>query len=171
MLTRSITSAALLLITLALLGQGDHPVAASAAARFGWVDVVVSTGDLPLAAYQVEVRPAADAPGRESVRIVGIEGGDAGPFASPPFYDPEAMKGERVIIAAVSTKPAAELPRGKVRVARVHIRWEGDPRPSMTATLSAAGDADGRPLQATSELIEHRAADPADRPAHSGDGQ
>ncbi|MHC4768662.1 MAG: hypothetical protein ACYTEI_08130, partial [Planctomycetota bacterium] len=69
--------------------------------RFQAVHVSVDTGDEPLAAYQLDLRAATD-----NVRIVGIEGGAHPAFADPPYYDPAAIQGDRVIIGAFSTVPA-----------------------------------------------------------------
>ena len=68
---------------------------------FGTYDVVVETGSRPLAAYQVEITVAAG-----DAKLVGIEGGEHPEFTEPPFYDPAALREERVVLAAFSTAAA-----------------------------------------------------------------
>ncbi len=94
----------------------------SAAQRYQPVDVFVDSGAQPLAAYQVELVGHIDG---GSVKIVGVEGGEPATFRDAPYYDPEAMQGERVVIGALSTLPAGDLPSGKVRIARVHVMVSG----------------------------------------------
>jgi hypothetical protein len=133
----------------------ERPPARLAAAEFGWVDVVVDSGNVPLAAYQVEVSPApganVDGAGVR-VSIVGVEGGSHAAFAAAPYYDPAAIQGQRVIIGAFSL--AAELPAGATRVARVHYmaepvgdRRDGEEMPRgaglFRVKLQAASGADG----------------------------
>jgi hypothetical protein len=120
---------------------------------FGAFDVFVDTGSEPLAAYQVELK---DVLGR--ARIVGIEGGAPQPFRDPPHYDPRAMRNDHVILGAFST--AADLPRGKVRVARLHIMSEGGP-PDFRLVLTTAGAPGGRKLNASATL----------EPTAQGDGK
>jgi hypothetical protein len=137
---------------------------AQPAVRFGSFDVILDTGDSPLAAYQIRIAPA---PGQDAaeIRLVGIEGAQPGDpaakaFGLPPHYDPAALhatddaaKAGRVIIAAYSTLPAADLPRGKARVARIHLRWLGDDaRPRMTIELMSAGDDRAARLTLTASL-------------------
>src|SRR6267142_3694254 len=69
--------------------------------RFRAVDIFIDPKGAPLAAWQIEFAATNGV-----AKIVGIEGGEAEPFRNPPFYDPKAMQGERVIIAAFSTEAA-----------------------------------------------------------------
>ncbi len=136
--------------------------------RFVAVDVVVETAGTPLAAYQIQVL-AAD----PQAKLTGVEGGDKtvngepGAFAEPPKYDPAALAGaagggegvpahgDRVIIAALSTRPAAELPRGAVRVARLH--WMLPSRLSvdtLKATVMAAADGQAERINVKVKLVE-----------------
>src|SRR5256885_1567618 len=82
-----------------------------AAVRFATVDVYVDSSHDVLAAYQLEWTGQS-----ANARIVGIEGGENSAFKEPPYYDPNAMQQERVILASFSTANAAKLPRGKTRV-------------------------------------------------------
>lgn len=132
----------LLLLALATLTAGRLPQDATAV-RFAAVDVFVDSGSEPLAAWQVDLRAIAG-----DVRIAGIEGGDAPAFAEAPFYDPRAMQHEHVILAAFSTRPGAELPAGRTRVARVHVQVTGAIAPHYELRLTTAAGADGRELTA-----------------------
>ncbi|MBN1491531.1 MAG: hypothetical protein JXA69_16585 [Phycisphaerae bacterium] len=116
--------------------------------RFAAVDVFVDTGETPLAAYQCEIKAI-----QGDVKIVGIEGNAAvAAFAEPPYYDPKAMLEERLILAAFSTQ--ADLPKGKVRVATIHVRIAGDVEPEYAIQLTAAASADGKPINAEADLIQ-----------------
>ena len=79
---------------------------------FTAVDVYVES-PRPLAAWQLEIRTDA--------AIVGVEGGEKA-YAEPPFYDPKALQGGRIVLAAFTTGAA---PRGRVRVARLHLLEKG----------------------------------------------
>jgi hypothetical protein len=115
--------------------------------RFAYVDVFVDAGDRPLAAYQLELVAT-----QGDVTIVGIEGGEHAAFAEPPYYDPAALKdSERVIIGAFDT--GDDLPHGRTRVARVHVRIAG-PAPEYELSLTVAADADANEIDATATLVE-----------------
>ena len=87
---------------------------AAAEATFTAVDVFMDTGPEPLAAFQIEFRTGGE-------RIVGIEGGQHAAFKEPAHYDPKAMQQNRVILAAFNTATATQLPKGKTRVATLHL--------------------------------------------------
>ncbi|MCH8315150.1 MAG: hypothetical protein IIA64_04175 [Planctomycetes bacterium] len=114
--------------------------------RFDAIDVYVQTGDEPLAAYQLDLSAA-----KGDVTIVGIEGGQSEVFTAPPYYDPAAIQNDRVIIASFSTAAADALPRGKVRIATIHVQIVGDIEPEYDATITVAATVDGEPIDA--ELI------------------
>jgi len=86
--------------------------------RFTAYDVVLDTGGKPLAAYQFEVScdPAHG-------KIVGVEGGAKPHYSEAPYYDPAALQGGRIVLAAFTTEPDA--PAGKVLVARLHMQETG----------------------------------------------
>ena len=132
------------LLASAAFAQRDDD--APAAVRFEFIDVYVDSGDVPLAAYQFELTDAA-----ESVKIVGIEGGEHEAFATPPYYDPKALKNDRAIIAAFST--AADLPTGQTRVATVHVQVEVDVIPEITINLETAGDVQGNEINAEVSFV------------------
>lgn len=71
----------------------------------------------------------------------GVEGGDHPAFKAPPYYDPRALTQDRIIIAAFGT--AENLPTGKTRVARIHVRISGEPRPDFGVQLIVAADQAG----------------------------
>ncbi len=87
-----------------------------AAAAFVALDVFVDTGSQTLAAWQCELTFV-------TAKLVGIEGGEPKAFADAPLYDPEALQGGRVILAALAD--GQQLPTGRVRVARVHVVESG----------------------------------------------
>ena len=132
------------LLANAAFGQREDDV--PPAVRFEYIDVYIDSGDAPLAAYQFELTDSAG-----SIKIVGIEGGEHEAFATPPYYDPKALKNDRVIIAAFST--AADLPTGKTRVATVHVQVEVDMIPEITINLETAGDVQGNEIDAEASIV------------------
>lgn len=125
----------------------------SLSSRFLAIDIFVDSGTAPLAAYQIDF--TASMPGQDdlsgtAIKIVGVEGGEPACFRDAPYYDPRAMQGERVILGALSTLPTDQLPRGKVRVARVHIMAPaGTTDPNCTLTLTTAANADAEKINAS----------------------
>ena len=119
------------------------------AGYFTTVDLYVVT-DTPVAAWQVELTEQ-----RGAMQIVGIERGDDSTFRDPPFYDRVALERgatDRIVLASFSLSEASELPRGRVRIARVHVRTSAEGEPEYGARLVAAGAADGRPIEAQLNL-------------------
>ncbi|HYC56883.1 MAG TPA: hypothetical protein VEL28_18265 [Candidatus Binatia bacterium] len=117
-------------------------LASSARAEFRPVDIYVDAGEVALAAYQVEVRAAG-------ATIVGVEGGEHAAFAEPAYYDPAALSGGRIILAAFST--GHDLPGGRTRVATLHMHESSEAR--YEVKLMAAGDAGGRRTRATVSVV------------------
>lgn len=149
-MTRLLAPALVLLaLAAALLGQAPAP-APSVADTFITADVFIDSGPAPLAAWQVEFTGTLGGGGRGTVELVGIEGGDPGPFAQPAYYDPAALAGNRVVLGAFTTQ-AAGLPTGRTRVARLHLHVSGPAgaAPTLSTTLIAAADAAGAPIHAT----------------------
>lgn len=137
-------SSATLLVTTA--GGQELFGARAPAPAFEVVDVYVDS-ERPLAAWQFELE---EADGR--MQVVGIEGGEAVPFADAPYYDRTAVEGgaaDRIIVASFSTLAPDALPVGRTRVASVHVRLAAGTSPDYRVTLIAAGAADGRPIDAT----------------------
>ncbi len=137
-----------LLVTLAaaLLAFGNPPQdpAATHAPGFQVLDVVVDTGAIPLAAWQLEVTV-------EGALLVGVEGGEPAAFRDAPRYDPKALQGDRIVLAALAV--GDELPRGKLRVARLHVTTNGSSG-NLTPVLRSAvtADAEGRRFEAHLEV-------------------
>ena len=120
---------------------------AAPAVRFVPVDVWFDTGEQSLAAYQIEVRYDAT-----RVDIVGLEGGEHPAFTKAPYYDPRGLTGGRIVVAAFST--AKDLPAGRVRLARIHLRVAGDEAPSLQGKLLTAGSTGARKITPTLTLKE-----------------
>ncbi len=120
-----------------------------ASPRFAAVDVFVDAKGASLAAYQVEL----DAE-RKGIQIVGVEGGEHAAFAQAPYYDPKALQDDRIVLAAFST--GKDLPSGRTRVARVHLRIEDGGAAAFTTKLIVAGSQDGKEASATVTMEEHR---------------
>ncbi|HLY07977.1 MAG TPA: hypothetical protein VKW04_01610 [Planctomycetota bacterium] len=127
------------LLVLGLFASVPAP-AQQPATRFVTVDVYATTGGRPLAAWQIELNCDPS-----QAKIVGVEG--AGP--KPPYYDPAALDGGRIILADFSTE--ASLPSGRVLVARVHFQETGSP--VYTPTLMAAAAPGGERLEPKIDLV------------------
>jgi hypothetical protein len=129
--------------------DGDPQIPADAV-RFEAIDVFVDSGQLPLAAYQFELISET-----AGVEIVGIEGGEHAAFSTPPYYDPQAMNNNRVILAAFSTDNA--LPTGRSRVARIHLQVTGPAVKEYRTWLRTTADADGQQIPARVSIARTRA--------------
>ncbi|MEP3482419.1 MAG: hypothetical protein ABJZ55_24470 [Fuerstiella sp.] len=130
----------------------EAPLDATAGIRFEAVDVFIDSGDRALAAWQLELQSTVN-----SIEIVGIEGGQHAAFSEPAYYDPKAMNGNRVVLAAFST--AKDLPRGKTRVARIHVQCEGRNVMEYRTSLIVAADSAGKEIQAQMTLTKARLDD------------
>jgi len=119
--------------------EADTSGAAAHPSTFEAVEIYLDTADRPLAAFQLELTDAAG-----SARIVGVEGGEHPAFTKPPYYDPAALQGGRIIIAAFST--GRDLPTGKTRIATLHMITETGRPPEYGIQLQVAADAAGRDL-------------------------
>jgi hypothetical protein len=150
-----LTAFATLPIVIALLGAAfaaPQPPTQHAGVRFRAVEIWLDTKDEPLAAYQIEFKPG-DA-FRDDVKIVGIEAGAHEQFANPPYYDPAAMQQERVIIAAFSTARAETLPRGRTRIATIHVQIAGEAEPEFVTQATALATTDGRAIDAMVQIVQ-----------------
>jgi len=119
--------------------------------RFCAMDIFIDSRGAPLAAWQIEFAATNGV-----AKIVGIEGGESGPFGNPPFYDPKAIQNDRVIIAAFSTAPATKLPTGKTRVATIHMQITGAVQPQFELKLQAAADPDGKQIPGEASFEERK---------------
>ena len=109
--------------------------------RFAPLHIYLDSGKSSLAAYQFEVKAAAG-----QIKIVGVEGGQHVAFKEAPYYDPAALAKDRIIIAAFST--GDNLPKGRTRIATIHLQIIGDPEPQYELKLIVAADADGKEIPA-----------------------
>jgi hypothetical protein len=135
---------ALMLMLLVLCGGAAPATRAPAAGgtRFAAVQVFIDPKGRPLAAWQVEF--AAEV-GR--VSLVGVEAGEKGAYGQrPAFYDPAALAGNRIVIGDYSL--AADVPKGKARVATLMLEIRGDGEPQYVTKLIAAADPEGRAISA-----------------------
>mgnify|MGYP001556498063 CR=1 FL=1 len=115
-------------------------------------DVLIDPHGRPLAAYQVDLiaPPAA--------RILGVEGGDGRAFNAAPYYDPQALPHNRIILAAYSLDQA--LPSHRTRVARLHLHIAGGGAAGAGGALTFAAkvvvavDPAGQPLAASVQVQE-----------------
>ena len=132
----------LLLLLAGVLPQDPQPPQPATSPTFAAYDVFVDSGDKSLGAWQFEwLVPGGGA------RIVGVEGGEHPAFAKAPHYDPRALQGGRILVAAYSTD--RELPRGRSRVARVHLMIDAGATPEFAVQLQACAEGDGAALAAT----------------------
>ena len=139
----------IILASVLLLVTAPEPEAPdTVAVRFMTVDVFVDSGNVPLAAYQFDF--AGRGP---KVVIVGLEGGQPPAFADPPYYDPQAMQGNRVIAAAFSTRPVEQLPAGRVRVTTLHLQVNGEVDPDFDVKVVTAAGPEGKKIQAKIHIV------------------
>jgi len=110
--------------------------------RFVAVDVYVEAGEKKLAAWQVEI--STD----DRAAIVGVEGGAPAAYREPPTYDPKALQGGKIVLAALTT---GEAPSGRIRVARVHL-MESEPC-HMEGKVVAAATTGGERFDAKVTLV------------------
>jgi len=137
----------ILICALAARLFAQQPVVEEPRAGFRAVDIYLDSKTAPLAAYQLELSITND-----TVKIVGIEGGESPAFREPPFYDPQAIQQRRVILAAFSTEAPDSLPKGRTRVATVHLQTGGAEALTFEFTLQAAADPAGNKISATMDL-------------------
>ena len=114
--------------------------------RFVPVHIYLDCGEELLAAYQFEFKAVAG-----QIKIVGVEGGDHAAFNEPPYYDPDALMNDQIMIAAFNT--GSDLPTGKTRIATLHLQVTGDIIPEYEVQLITAANTDGRriPVEITYE--------------------
>ena len=111
--------------------------------RFLSVDLFIDTKDQPLAVYQLEFSATKDL-----VKIVGVEGSSHEAFREAPHFDPSALQQERILLAAFNTAAADKLPRGKVRIATIHLQVTGENDPVFQVKSSIIATIDGKPIEA-----------------------
>ena len=99
----------------------------------------------PVAAWQFELRDRNGA-----MKVVGIERGGIPAFPDAPYYDREAVAegdADRIIVADFTLADESRLPRGRMRVATLHLMLEGDA--DFELHLVTATTSDGRAIDAS----------------------
>ena len=109
--------------------------------RFAPLHVYLDSGNRNLAAFQFELKATTG-----QIEIVGVEAGEHKAFSEPPYYDPAALAQDRIIIAAFNTNQ--DLPKGRTRIATVHLQIAGEAEPKYELNLTVAGDAEGNEITA-----------------------
>ena len=109
--------------------------------RFASLPVYIDSGGKALAAYQFELKTT-----KGQIEIVGVENGQSPAFAQPPYYDPNALAHDRIIIAAFNT--GKNLPTGRTRVTTLQLQIIGQTEPQYQIDLTVAADADGNKIPA-----------------------
>ncbi len=109
--------------------------------RFAPLHIYLDSGNKLLAAYQFKLKAAAG-----QIKIVGVEGGQHKAFKEAPYYDPAALANDRIIIAAFNT--GRELPKGRTRIATIHLQIISDAEPDYELKLTVAADADAKEIPA-----------------------
>ena len=141
-----------LLLVAVLLGTWlAQPAVTNQAVQFRAVDIFIDSKETPLAAYQLEFRVKTG-----DAKVVGVEGGEHPAFKDAPFYDPQAIQHERVIIAAFSTAAADKLPEGKTRVATIHVQLSGHQPPQFDLRLEAAATTGGKSIRVEGTFEERK---------------
>jgi len=130
----------LIVPVLAQQSEQDYSTAQSGV-RFAPLHIYLDSGSSSLAAYQFELKATAG-----QIKIVGVEGGRHKAFKEAPYYDPAALAKDRIIIAAFST--GSDLPKGRTRIATIHLQIAGDAEPQYELKLILAGNADGKEIPA-----------------------
>ena len=133
----------------ALAWAGTVVAPQPASTRFAFVDVHIDPQGKPLAAWQFQFNARAG-----DVTIASLEGGEHAPYREPAYYDPQALQQQRIIAAAFNTAAPDDLPKGKTRVARIHLLIVGDVEPRYELTLTTAATADGTQIAAAASFHE-----------------
>ncbi len=135
-----LTSVCVMVPVLAQQSEHGDPTA-EPSVRFAPLHIYLDSGSRPLAAFQFELKAATG-----QIEIVGVEGGQHKAFAEAPYYDPAALANDRIIIAAFNT--GRELPKGRTRIATVHLQITGDTEPEYELDLTVAAGAEGEEFPA-----------------------
>ena len=120
--------------------SGDAP-------RFVPVEIHLDSPQ-PLAAWQFELRDRNGA-----MKVVGIERGGIPAFPDAPYYDREAVAQgdpDRIIVADYTLADESRLPRGRMRLATLHLMLEGDT--DFVLRLITATTSDGQAIDASIAL-------------------
>ena len=113
--------------------------------RFQAMDIFIDSRAQALAAFQVDVRYEKD-----RVKIVGLEGGETESYQEPPYFDPKGMEHGRIILAGFTLD---DPPKGETRVARLHLRIQGEMMPDLTIRVMTAARPGGERIAAKARLV------------------
>ena len=126
----------------------DSPNRATARSRFTYVDLYIDPRGAPLAAWQLEFAAETG-----DVALVGVEAGEHAAFArKPPYYDPAALTGKRIILADFTLE--ADVPKQKTRIARLMLEVKGEGAPQFATKLITAADSHGKRIPAELSIAE-----------------
>ena len=132
---------------LALLAA--FPTHASDASVFQAIDIYLET-DEPVAAWQFRLSER-----HSSMTIVGVENGESEVFSSAPYYDRAAVRdgsADRIIVADYSLADPDNLPKGRIRIATLHVMLSDPGKPDFDLQLVTATTADGSVIDAAIDL-------------------
>ncbi len=118
--------------------------------RFAAIEVYLDSPQ-PLAAWQFELSER-----NGLMMIVGVENGDSAAFNRTPYYDREAVQlgtADRIIIADFTLSEEEQLPRGRIRVATIHLMLAGRSDPEYDLNLVTATTYGGQVIDASISLI------------------
>ena len=130
-------------LVISVLAQQSHleKTSVQQSIRFAPLHIYIDSGNEDLAAFQFELKTVSG-----QIKIVGVEGGEHNAFKKPPYYDPAALANDRIIIAAFNTSD--DLPKGRSRIASIHLQVIGDIQPEYELKLIVAANADGEEIPA-----------------------
>jgi len=117
--------------------------------RFVAVDIYL-TSPAPVAAWQFEFNDT-----NGLLKIVGVESGDSDAYPRAPYYDREAVQlgtADRIVVADFSMGDDEELPRGRFRIATLHLLLTGVDQPDFELDLVVAATRDGQAIDASISL-------------------
>lgn len=140
-ITAIILSSVCLIVPVVAQRSGRDDLSPQPKVRFAPLHIYLDSGNRSLAAYQFELSATAG-----QIEIVGVEAGEHEAFCEPPYYDPAALAQDRIIIAAFNT--GQDLPKGRTRIATVHLQITGETEPMYGLNLTVAGDAEGNEIPA-----------------------
>jgi hypothetical protein len=89
------------------------------------------------------------------MKVVGVEQGESPAFERVPYYDREAVRrgaADRIIVADYSLADADKLPRGKSRIATIHLMLSGESDADFNLQLVTATTYDGEAMDARISL-------------------
>jgi len=110
-------------LLLVLVGLAGLSAACAQDTRFAAVDIYLDSNE-PVAAWQFELDDS-----HGTMKVVGVEQGESPAFTRVPYYDREAVRlgeADRIIVADYSLADTGELPRGRTRIATIHLMLSGD---------------------------------------------